>query len=146
MRRIQALIVAFFYFSSFMTCSWNMLRECCASEAKVHHHENSHSDEDHHNYSHETDNGHGEHYPKGDHDNQDECKSELCCDSLITSLTVSVKQIHKIFLVEFQTFSEIQKSFVVSQPRIYQKDLSHSIRGRPLFEVIYPIRAPSLTP
>lgn len=128
---MKALMMAFFYFMASMTCSWSLMQECCSG--KVHPRvcvENHHS--------HRADKENSKHHRHSQ-------TNKTCCSQLITPLVDSFRLLQKSFLTDFQVWIrnfhqgcfEWQKYF-----SIFYRGPPFSIRGRPLYIVLFFIHAP----
>ena len=141
---MKALVTAFFYFMASMTCTWNVIQECCSSETQSRHHEESHSNDPSHQKNH-----HGHSHEKKHQEKSDSEGPKTCCDKLLAPLNSSFKLLQQYALKIFQTFKEVHSlKFFVNQKLfcIPQKGPPFPIRGRPLYKILFPINAPPSHP
>lgn len=131
---MKAFVVAFFYFMASMTCTWNVVVDCCSGK-----------DHDRHHHA-----GNSRHSQRGGSSHDEHSKGEkTCCRQLITPLVHSFVLLQKCFLTGFQVFNENYCLSYLKQQKylsISLRDPPFPIRGRPLYIILFPINAPPIHP
>lgn len=139
---IKSLFVTVFYLIASMTCSLNMLVECCTTEAHAHHPQesglsNKHHEEHDHDHSGESS------------ENRSSKEAKTCCDNLTAPLISSFKLLQKGLWTNLQLFVMIFSLDSIVRPQkfwIHETDPPLYIRGRPLYKTLYSINAPPTHP
>lgn len=133
----KSLFIVVFYFMTSMTCSLNMLEECCSSETHADHSQKQNLPHEHHEEHDHEHSGKSSEKPNPK-------ESKACCDKLVAPVISSFKLLQKGLWTSFQflvKISSLDSIVKLSKFWIHETDPPY-IRGRPLYQTLYSINAP----